>query len=241
MSIAGAPLQCVRVLQHVRRNKWKAQWVEPNPGLIDYVESAQLLVPWKDQKAFLKDEKNAEELAKQNKRDGYVSGSPIEVAVEQVFESVGEHVSCNRGVLSGTSDAMERIRARAKDADGSEPYGAYRDRFGRAYWPFSAALELAQKLCASEPSTVLVEVEATEREWSTKASRPGEEYIIPLLNQYRASWAIVRQWAGHDAAVAEREAYIERLQRLVWDAFYALQKAGLDDEAARLRRVLDRQ
>ena len=107
-------------------------------------------------------------------------------------------------------------------------------------WPFSAALDLAQKFCAAEPSTVLVDVEATEREGATQASRPGEEYIIPLLNQYRASWAIIRQWTGHDPAVAQREAYIERLQRLVRDAIYALQKAGLDSEAARLRRVLDK-
>lgn len=88
-------------------------------------------------------------------------------------------------------------------------------------------------LCSEPP-------EATERNWATSASRPGEEYIIPLLNEYRASWAIIRQWTGYDPAVAEREAYIERLQRLVWDAIYALQKAGLDSEAARLRKVLDR-
>jgi hypothetical protein len=66
-----------------------------------------------------------------------------------------------------------------------------------------------------------------------------EEYMIPLLNQYRASWALIRQWTGHDPAVAEREAYIESLQRLVWDAIYALQKAG-DSDAARLRRVLEK-
>jgi hypothetical protein len=30
---------------------------------------------------------------------------------------------------------------------------------------------------------------------------------------------------------------IKKLERLVWDAIYALQKAGLDSEAARLQRV----
>ncbi len=30
--------------------------------------------------------------------------------------------------------------------------------------------------------------------------------------------------AGHDAAAAQREAQIQRLERLVWDAIYALQK-----------------
>jgi hypothetical protein len=63
---------------------------------------------------------------------------------------------------------------------------------------------------------------------------------VPLLNDYRASWALLRQWGGHDAAVAQREAEIQRLERLVWDAVYALQKAGLDSEAARLRRAIEK-
>ena len=54
------------------------------------------------------------------------------------------------------------------------------------------------------------------------------------------AWALIRQWTGFDAAVAQREAEIQKLERLVWDAVYALQKAGLDNEAARLRRALDR-
>ncbi len=62
--------------------------------------------------------------------------------------------------------------------------------------------------------------------------------MIELLNGYRAAWALIRQWAGYDAAVAAREERIKRLERLVWDAVYALQKAGLDSEAARLRRSL---
>jgi hypothetical protein len=52
---------------------------------------------------------------------------------------------------------------------------------------------------------------------------------------------LIRQWAGHDTAVAQREAEIEKLERLVWDAIYVLQKAGLDAEAARLRRAVERQ
>jgi hypothetical protein len=40
--------------------------------------------------------------------------------------------------------------------------------------------------------------------------------------------------------VAQKDAEIQRLERLVWDAIYALQKAGLDSEAARLRRVIEK-
>ena len=50
----------------------------------------------------------------------------------------------------------------------------------------------------------------------------------------------IRRWAGHDAAIAQRETEIQKLERLVWDAIYALQKAGLDVEAARLRRAVQR-
>jgi hypothetical protein len=62
---------------------------------------------------------------------------------------------------------------------------------------------------------------------------------MPLLNEYRAAWAIIRQWTGNDPAIAACEEHIQKLERLVWDAIYALQKAGLDSEA-RLRRVLTR-
>ena len=38
----GTPLQHIRILQHVRGSKWKAEWIDPNPGLVDYVESKDL-------------------------------------------------------------------------------------------------------------------------------------------------------------------------------------------------------
>jgi hypothetical protein len=65
--------------------------------------------------------------------------------------------------------------------------------------------------------------------------------MVVLLNEYRAAWALIRQWAGHDAALAQRDAEAQRLERLVWDAIYALQKAGLDKEAALLRRAITRE
>jgi hypothetical protein len=34
--------------------------------------------------------------------------------------------------------------------------------------------------------------------------------------------------------------YVKRLERLVWDAIYALQKAGNDRKAVRLRRAIER-
>ncbi len=31
--IRGTPFQRVRIIEHIRGNNWKAEWVDPNPGL----------------------------------------------------------------------------------------------------------------------------------------------------------------------------------------------------------------
>ena len=67
---AGAPIQRVRVIEHVRKNKWKVEWIDPNPGLVDYVESGQLVVPWKAHKAFLRGEADAKRLREHNELHG---------------------------------------------------------------------------------------------------------------------------------------------------------------------------
>jgi hypothetical protein len=66
----------------------------------------------------------------------------------------------------------------------------------------------------------------------------AEERAASLLNEFQGSAALLRQWTGRDPAIAQREQEIQILERLVWDAIYALQKAGQDREASRLRRSL---
>ncbi len=95
------------------------------------------------------------------------------------------------------------------------------------------------KFCAAEPAAVLTGVESTEQKWSQDIQR-GDDHLVSLLNEYRASFAIIRQWTGHAPAIAAREERTRQLERLVWDAIYALQKRGLDDEAKRLRRAIER-
>jgi hypothetical protein len=234
----GAPFQRVRILENVRADKWRAEWIDPNPGLIDFVQSGHVLCPWKELKALVAEETGETALREHNRRVGYRDRSPIDNALSCVFEAVGDDVSFFRGVLTGRPDALDRIRTRAGVPLGSTSPAAYVDRAGVAHIPLDEALELARRFAAAEPATVLADAEVTERKWARDATVPGEDHIIGLLNEYRAAWALIRQWAGHDAAVAQREAEIQRLQRLVWDAIYALQKAGLDREAARLRRAI---
>jgi hypothetical protein len=45
--IAGSPLQRVELLDHIRHNKWKVKWIDPNRGFVDYIEPAQIIVLWR--------------------------------------------------------------------------------------------------------------------------------------------------------------------------------------------------
>jgi hypothetical protein len=236
----GNTFQRVRIIEHIRGNKWKAKWIDPNPGLIDYIESGKLIVPWKEHKAFLEEETNEDRLREHNVRHGYSrKNSPLITALEQVFDSVGDGIVFRDGSVIGPTEAIERLRSRAKIRIPKESLVTYVDRQGEIHLPFDEAFELGRKFCSAESSTVLVEVEAFERDWTHKATH-GQEYILELLNKYRASWALLRQWAEYDAAIAQREEAITKLERLVWDAVCALQKAGLDSDAAKLRRVLEK-
>ena len=38
-------LQHVKIVESVRSRKWRAEWIDPNPGLIDYVASRHIIVP----------------------------------------------------------------------------------------------------------------------------------------------------------------------------------------------------
>lgn len=234
------PLQHIRILEHIRRNKWRAEWIDPNPGLKDYVESQYLVVRWKERKAFLRDEESERRLREHNARLGGAGGSPVAEALQQIFEGVGDKLIFYGDVLEGDPDALGRVKERARLDPAKHSVVTYTDRHGRIHVPFDEALELGRAFCAVEPSTVLTGVESTEREWSQEVTQPGKDYLVKLLNEYRASWAIVRQWTGHDPAIAAREEQIKRLEHLVWDAIYALQKAGLDGEAHRLRRAIEK-
>jgi hypothetical protein len=64
--------QRVRILEHIRGNKWKAEWIDPNLGLVHYVESARLYAPWKELKQYLREEENEARLNHENERSGYV-------------------------------------------------------------------------------------------------------------------------------------------------------------------------
>ena len=233
-----SPLQHIRLIERVGV-RWKAEWIDPNPGRVGYATARQIVARWEEHEDFQRDKVSMVHLTEYNKSLGYTPESPTDRAVQEIFENTGESITYDNGIVSSSPDVLDRFAARI----GADKYElkspAYMDRRGYLHLPFDQGMDLAQSFCKVEPLSVLTAAMATERRCSSEASRPGGEYLIPILNSYRAAWAIVRQWCHNDAFTAAREKEIGTLVQLVWDAIYALQKAGADEEAARLRRVLE--
>lgn len=237
--LEGAPLQQVRALEHIRRDKWRVEWIEPNRGLIDFVKSGAIVCPWSERKAFLRDEQNHTSLVRERERSWPGHDHPVAEAVDVIFEATGESVSAYSGILSGPPDALDRLAERAHYVLPEDGLG-YRDRFGTRCLPWQVAVDLARSLAATEPRTVLLRVEADERKYEIEAREPGNSYLLPLVDRWRASWALVRQWAGFEEDRARLEAEITRLRELITRTVWDLRRPDLDGErlAARLERAL---
>ncbi len=218
-AVAMAPLQHVRVLERVRPGRWRVEWLEPNAGLVGFVLSSNIVVPWAERDSFLRDEQRHQELLDDNRAHWLGHDHPLAGAVLTVLDSTGEVMQLtNAGILCCSPDALERVADRA----GVSLSGAgYRSRHHVYHLPFSAALELAKGFAAAEPLTVLRQAEVEERFDDAEAREPGNAFLVPVVNKHSAERALVRQWAGQDAAIAAREEEIERLRQLlrrtVWD------------------------
>ena len=57
---------------------------------------------------------------------------------------------------------------------------SYVDRQGHVHLAFDEALEIARRFCGTEPATVLLGVEVTERKWAHDVAR-GEEHLREQL------------------------------------------------------------
>lgn len=226
----GDHLDHVRVLEKAR-SKWRVEWIEPNPGLVEYAASKQLVVPWKERKGFLRDERNRDRLAAASLSAWPGHQHPVCSAVDEVLEATGEHLSTgNSGLLSCELDTLERVCKRAGIEVPAHPCG-YRDRFGVHHLPFESALGLAQRFAAAEPGTVITSIEAAEHADEASLRDPYERSVLlSLMNERKAAYALVRQWAGHDAALASRDEEIERLRRLIDRSIWDLRSKDADPE-----------
>jgi hypothetical protein len=112
---AGVEFQRVKILENVRGSRWRAQWIEPNTGLVEYISSKNVIVEWSQRKAFLWDEQHAAALTEHLARIGYRGDDhPVSRAVSEVFEAAGEpDLLFRRGELEFEPDVLDRLADRA--------------------------------------------------------------------------------------------------------------------------------
>lgn len=239
---AGSPMRKVKLVAKVgRRGMVKIRWEDgPHPGLEEYVRTAQLIVPWGDRAAFVRNEQRHAQL------DAYARDRrdpAVEEAVSAVLASSGEpSAGAWGGTVSMDEAEIERIMRRAGlEGRAIEMHPlAFRDRStGDICLPLECGETIARAFAAAEPETVTMYLDDHESELKAGGYAPGERYKHDLLRQYMPGYAIARQWAGFDQDRERLEQEIARLRTLVSIAASDLRSAGQDRKAARLLRGLD--
>lgn len=208
-------------------------------GLTEYVKSQQLLVEWRDSKAFVRDEKKFDEVKAVSAQE---ADHPRMDAVSTVFEALGhpEAAVASAGVLSLSAAALQLLMSRGGLAfDFRELHTlAFKDRHGDVHIPFSGVEKLAQRLAATEPEAVELYIQDLEARYKAEGFVPGDRSSHDFLRMQMPGFAIARLWAGADRLRALTEE-IDRLRELVIRSIYDFESLGEKGKAARLRRALE--
>jgi hypothetical protein len=155
----------------------------PHPGLVEYVASRQLVVPWEERSAVLRDEKRAGALDDHARE---VFDPALGEASSAVLESSGEP---GAGAAAGGTTVSESELQRIVDRAGvtTAPVDlhplAYRDRRGDVHLPLEATVDLARAFAAAEPETVVSYLEEQEEEMRLRGNQPGERWWHDYLRE----------------------------------------------------------
>ena len=76
--------QRVKAIERVRGRKWRVEWIEPNPGLVDHVSAMAIICPWSEHKKVAKDERREAILKKIVKEEWPGESHPLDDAVDNV-------------------------------------------------------------------------------------------------------------------------------------------------------------
>jgi hypothetical protein len=237
----SSPLLKVKLLDIVgRKGKVKVCFEDgPHPGLEEYISTRQLIVPWGQRQALLRDEERAAAL------DEHARGSydkALTEAASAVLESTGEPGAWvgERGTAMRESE-LQRILDRA--GVHTEPAKlhplAYCDRYGDVHLPLEAAVAVAKSFAAAEPQTVVGYLDDQEEELRQKGNMAGERWYHGYLRELSPGYALARQWAGLEQEAEMLRKEIARLRSLASAAAYDLKAAGQERKASRLLRALE--
>lgn len=225
----------IRYLGGHRAANVKIRWVSGDfAGLEEWLPTRTLLCRWGERRAFFRDRERVQALAASA---GEGLDRVVEDAISLVLESTCEESGFQTLWLTRPERA-HRLWDRA-DLPGSpldEP-GAFVDRDGWLRLGWRTALRFALAFAAHEPDVVLQVIQEREDRLRAEAFLPGGRHAQEYLRTQRPSHALARQWTG-SAEVDDLRAEVLRLRQIAETATRALDGAGLNLIAGRLRREL---
>lgn len=235
------PMLKVKLLEKVgRKGKVKVRFEDgPHPGLEEYVSTRQVVVPWGQRKAVLRDEQREAALAEHSRR---TCDPALGEAASAVLESTGEPGAAAAAEGTSMSESeLQRILDRAGLAtEPSELHAlAYTDRLGYVHLPLEATVAVARAFAAAEPQTVVGYLDDQEEELRLRGNQPGERWWHEYLRERSPGFALARQWAGLEQEAEMLRKEIGRLRTLVSSAAYDLKGAGQERKGQRLLRALE--
>jgi hypothetical protein len=236
---AGEPLLQVQVVEKTgRRAQVKVRRLsEPHAGLEEFIKTRQLIVPWGERQAFLRDEERAQQFDAARPRPNQALAG----AIQTVMYSTGytDASADDDGTIHMRAEELREISRLAgvpQKLDDLHPL-AYVDRDGYMHLPIEVAEKLAHAYASAESEMVLMYIEDEENECRARGYEPGERFYHDWLREKTPGFALARYWAGHEEEVVFLRKEIERLRKVIDSAADALVKAGAEQEGWRVRRA----
>ncbi|MBN9492876.1 hypothetical protein J0H33_05960 [bacterium] len=235
------PLVRVRVLEKVdRTKKLRVRHVsEPHTGMEEFIAQRQVMVAWKERRAFLRDEARLKGLQEASALYfDRVTADTVQLVLEASGEEPWVH---GDGRISMERSVFERLAGRAglgPDPAALDP-DAFISREGECVLPLRAGEHLARAFAAAEPEAVTMYVAGMEQDYTTRGYAVGERWWHDELRKKRPIFALARQWAGFEQELARLNAEVQRLRNLLSVAEGDLRRAGDDRAAVRLRRAVN--
>jgi hypothetical protein len=211
----------------------------PHPGLEEYIATRQIVCPWGQRRAVIRDEERDARLQEYATR---VRDKALSEAASAVLYSTGEPGAYGGDPVTAMSEAeLQRIldRAGLETPPAELHHLGYRDRYGDVNLPLDAMVAVAKAFAAAEPQTVVEFLDDRDEEFRIKGRQPGERWYHEYLRELSPEHALARQWAGLQQEGEMLRKEIARLRSLVSRAAYDLKDAGAERRARSLLRALE--
>ncbi|MHB1344026.1 MAG: hypothetical protein ACYCX3_06670 [Thermoleophilia bacterium] len=237
----GEPLIQVQMLEKAgKRGHVKVRRLsEPRAGLEDWVKTRQLIVPWGERHAFLKDEDREAQFDLARPKPNQALAGAIETIMHATgYDDAGADDDGTVHMDAAELRELARLSGLPRKLEDLHPL-AYVDRHGDLHLPLAVAEQLARAYASAESESVLMYIEDEEKEYKYRGNEPGGRFWHDELRRRTPGFALARYWAGHEEEIAYLRAEIDRLRGLVVNAADTLASKGLYSEAGHIRLALE--